>query len=154
MHNCVQQFAISHLLKVRVVQRRAECYRIDAGIWARMSPIACENNDLRIATRGDHKPSAEPFFVKPSKGIFMKYSIMFSAVALALSLSACERPTVVTPAPVVNVPAPAPVPVPVPVPGPPGPAGAPGAPGAPGTAGTPGAPAGDTVIVVPPPPAR
>ena len=77
----------------------------------------------------------------------MKYSMMFSAVLFALALSACDRPTVVTPAPVVAVPpptvvAPAPV-VAVPVPGPAGPPGAPGAPGEPGKPG-------DTVVVIPP----
>lgn len=114
-----------------------------------------------------------------SKGILMKYSIMFSAVLMALGLSACERATVVTPPAVVTVP----------VPGPAGPTGAtgstgstgstgatgstgdvgaPGYTGATGSKGTTGAtgatgstgdtgaqgqrgrPGGDTVIVVPP----
>ncbi|MHB8666474.1 MAG: collagen-like protein [Burkholderiales bacterium] len=94
----------------------------------------------------------------------MKYSIVFSAVVMALALSACDKPTVVTPAAVVTVP----------VPGPAGPAGATGATGATGTAGDTGATGstgytgatgspgdtgaagergksgGDTVVVIPP----
>jgi hypothetical protein len=58
-------------------------------------------------------------FVKQSKGILMKYSIVFSAVLMALALSACDKPTVVTPAAVVTVP----------VPGPAGPTGATGSTG-------------------------
>lgn len=38
----------------------------------------------------------------------MKYSMVFSAVLMALALSACDRPTVVTPAAVVAVPVPRP----------------------------------------------
>lgn len=96
----------------------------------------------------------------------MKYSIVFSALLMTTALSACDRPTVVTPATVVQVP--------VAVPGPAGPAGATGAPGvagstgytgAPGATGDSGAPGatgdkgatgergktgGDTVVVVPP----
>ena len=67
----------------------------------------------------------------------MKVSIAFSAVLLALALSACERQT-----DVVAVPAPGPTAV-VPVPGPQGPAGAPGPAGPKGKSG-------DTVVVVPP----
>jgi hypothetical protein len=63
----------------------------------------------------------------------MKHSMMFSAVLFALTLSACDRPTVVPPAPVVAVPVP-------------GPAGPPGAQGAPGEPGKPG----DAVVVIPP----
>lgn len=60
-------------------------------------------------------------FVKPTiKGITMKYSILFSALLAALTLSACDRPTVVTTPAVVTVPGPA------------GPAGATGATGATG----------------------
>jgi len=59
----------------------------------------------------------------------MKYSIVFSAVLMALSLSACDRPTVVTPAAVVTVP----------VPGPAGPTGAAGSTGASGSTGYTGA---------------
>lgn len=66
----------------------------------------------------------------------MKYSLIFSAALVALGLSACDRPTVVTPNP--NV-------VTVPVPGPAGPPGAPGMPGEPGKPGKPG----DTVVVAP-----
>jgi hypothetical protein len=46
----------------------------------------------------------------------MKYPIAFSAVLIALALSACDKPTVVTPAAVVTAP----------VPGPAGPTGATG----------------------------
>lgn len=59
----------------------------------------------------------------------MKYSIVFSAVLVALSLSACDRPTVVTPAAVVTVP----------VPGPAGPTGATGSTGYTGATGSTGA---------------
>jgi hypothetical protein len=117
-------------------------------------------------------------FVKQSKGFLMKYSMMFSAVLMALALNACDRPTVVVPAATVTVP----------VPGPAGPTGAAGStgttgatgstgdtgakgytgtPGSTGTAGATGSTGdtgaqgqrgktgGDTVIVVPPsPPAR
>lgn len=85
------------------------------------------------------------------KGVNMKYSALFLAVAV-LGLSACEK-TVVTPpaAPVADSPAPVVVPV---VPGPPGPAGAPGAPGAPGEPGPQGNTGGDTIVVVPPAPAE
>lgn len=58
----------------------------------------------------------------------MKYSIVFSAVLVALALSACDRPTVVTPAAVVTVP----------VPGPAGPTGATGATGYTGATGSTG----------------
>ncbi|TAJ23211.1 MAG: hypothetical protein EPO47_05305 [Rugosibacter sp.] len=58
----------------------------------------------------------------------MKYSIFFSAALMALALSACDRPTVVTPATVVNVP----------VPGPAGPTGASGATGSTGNTGATG----------------
>lgn len=104
----------------------------------------------------------------------MKYAIAFSAVIVALGLSACDKKTtVITPAPatVVNVP----------VPGPAGPTGATGATGSTGSTGYTGATGstgstgdtgatgntgntgntgergktgGDTVIVVPPTPAR
>lgn len=58
----------------------------------------------------------------------MKYSIAVSAVLMALSLSACDRPTVVTPAAVITVP----------VPGPAGPTGATGDAGATGSTGATG----------------
>lgn len=58
----------------------------------------------------------------------MKYSILFSATLMALVLSACDRPTVVTPATVVNVP----------VPGPAGPTGDTGATGYTGATGSTG----------------
>jgi hypothetical protein len=80
-----------------------------------------------------HRPAANlskfAVLVKQSKGIQMKYSIVFSAVLLALTLSACDRPTVVTPAAVVTVP----------VPGPAGPTGATGATGYTGATGDSGA---------------
>ncbi len=96
----------------------------------------------------------------------MKYSMMFSAVVMALALGACDRPTVVTPAAVVTVP----------VPGPAGPTGATGSTGSTGDTGATGSTGGtgatgstgdtgaqgqrgrtggDTVVVVPAsPPAR
>ena len=69
----------------------------------------------------------------------MNRSILISALLAALSLTACEKPTVV------NVPATSTtaVPVPVPVPGPAGPQGATGEPGKPGSSTS-------TVIVVDP----
>ena len=84
----------------------------------------------------------------------MKYSIVFSAVVMALALSACDRPTVVTPAAVVTVPVPGPA-------GPTGDTGATGSTGATGTVGDTGATGktgatgehgktgGDTVVVIP-----
>lgn len=86
----------------------------------------------------------------------MKHTLLASALFAAITLSACEKPTVV------NVPAPTP-PATVVVPGPPGAPGATGATGATGSTGAqgvdgnkgePGKP-GDrtTVIVTPPPPA-
>lgn len=58
----------------------------------------------------------------------MKYSIAVSAVLMALTLSACDRPSVVAPAAVITVP----------VPGPAGPAGATGATGSAGDTGATG----------------
>lgn len=90
----------------------------------------------------------------------MKYSIIFSAGLMALALSACDRPAVVTPAVVT---------VPTPVPGPPGPTGATGSAGSTGATGSTGTmgitgatgdtgsqgergkTGGDTVVIVPPP---
>ncbi len=99
----------------------------------------------------------------------MKYSMVFSAVLMALALSACDRPTVVTPAAVVTVPVPRPA-------GPTGATGSTGSTGATGYSevtgstgytgatgstgntgvqGQRGRTGGDTVIVVPAsPPAR
>ena len=57
----------------------------------------------------------------------MKYSMVFSAILMALALSACDKPTVVNPAAVVTVP----------VSGPAGPSGAPGSTGSP-TSASPG----------------
>jgi hypothetical protein len=96
----------------------------------------------------------------------MKYTIVFSAVLMALALSACDRPTVVTPPAVVTVP----------VPGPAGPTGATGSTGSTGDTGATGSSGntgatgstgdtgaqgqrgktgGDTVVIVPAsPPAR
>lgn len=92
----------------------------------------------------------KPISASPThmKGVNMKYSALFVAVAV-LGLSACEK-TVVTPPPAPMADSPAPVVVPV-VPGPSGPAGAPGAPGEPGPQGNTG---GDTIVVVPPAPAE
>lgn len=100
----------------------------------------------------------------------MKHSIIFSAVVVALGLSACEKSTVVTPPAVVTVPGPA---GPTGATGSSGSTGSTGATGSTGTtgstgdpgatgqtgrtgaAGEPGKTGGDTVIVVPPPqPAR
>lgn len=84
------------------------------------------------------------------KGLTMKYSILISTMLAAVTLAACEKPTVV------NVPAPTPAPVVVPVPVPvavPGPTGAPGAPGADGAKGEPGKPGDSTTVIVTPPPA-
>jgi hypothetical protein len=71
---------------------------------------------------------AGPFSGKQSKGIQMRTSIIFAALAAAVTLSACNKPAVVTP----------PVVVTVPVPGPAGPTGATGATGAPAEKGEPG----------------
>src|ERR1017187_4387737 len=93
---------------------------------------------FRTATPGRRKSVQKPeaVFVKQSKGILMKYSIVFSAALIALALSACDRPTVVTPPAVVTVP----------VPGPAGPTGATGSTGSTGSTGNTGATgsAGDT----------
>ncbi len=91
----------------------------------------------------------------------MKYSIAVSAVLMALSLSACDRPSVVAPAAVITVP----------VPGPAGPTGATGSVGSAGDTGATGSTGytgatgatgdtgatgergktgGDTVVIVPP----
>ena len=67
----------------------------------------------------------------------MNRSILISALLAAMSLTACEKPTVV------NVPATSTTAVPVPVPGPAGPQGATGEPGKPGSSTS-------TVIVVDP----
>ncbi len=77
----------------------------------------------------------------------MKYSIIFSAVLMSAALTACDRPTIVTPPAVVNVP----------VPGPAGATGATGATGSMGNTGSTGATGeqgktgGDTVVIVPAP---
>lgn len=89
----------------------------------------------------------------------MKYSVVFSALLMALALSACDKPAVVTPTVVT-----------VPVPGPAGPTGATGSTGQTGTTGEAGSAGekgnagatgeagktgGDTIVVVPAPePAR
>lgn len=84
----------------------------------------------------------------------MNRSMLILAVLGALSLAACEKPTVVN-VPTSPTPVAVPVPVPVAVPGPAGPQGAPGSPGMDGNKGEPGKP-GDhtTVIVTPPAPPR
>jgi hypothetical protein len=98
-------------------------------------------------------------FIKQSKGIHMKHSIMFSAVLMALSLSACDRPTVVTTPAVVTVPGPAGATGATGAAGAPAEKGATGATGATGDTGSTGdtgaqgqrgRTGGDTVIVVPP----
>ena len=66
----------------------------------------------------------------------MKHSIPVVGLLAVLSLSACDRPTVV------NAPA-----TPIVVPGPSGPPGAPGSPGTPGTTGD--SVSNTTVIVTP-----
>jgi hypothetical protein len=52
--------------------------------------------------------STQAVFVTQSEGILMKYSTVFPAVLMALALSACDRPTVVSPPAAVTVPVPAP----------------------------------------------
>lgn len=89
------------------------------------------------------------------KGILMKYSVVVSALLMALAISACDKPPVVTPTVVT-----------VPVPGPAGPAGATGQSGSTGEVGAAGATGntgatgdtgktgkigGDTVVIVPAP---
>lgn len=113
----------------------------------------------RTVASGIQNISGFAVFDKQSQGILMKYPMLFAAIATALVLSACERPTtIVTPPTVVTVP----------VPGPAGPTGATGSTGASGSAGDAGATGstgatgdtgaqgqrgrtgGDTVIIVPP----
>lgn len=78
----------------------------------------------------------------------MNRSMLISALMLgALSVAACDRPTVVVPAATVAVP----VEVPVAVPGPPGPQGATGNQGNDGTKGDTGKPGGNTTVIVVPP---
>ena len=76
----------------------------------------------------------------------MKYSIIFAAVLVALATSACEKQTVPTPT-VVTVPVPGPA-------GPTGATGATGSTGGTGATGEQGKTGGDTVVVIPPAPAR
>ena len=79
----------------------------------------------------------------------MKHTLLASAVFAAITLSACDKPTVVT----VPVPTPAPTPpTTVVVPGPQGAPGATGAPGADGAKGEPGKPGDSTTVIVTPPP--
>lgn len=80
----------------------------------------------------------------------MNRSMLTLAVLSALSLAACEKPTVVN---VPNSPAPVTVPVPVPVavPGPAGPQGAPGSPGMDGNKGDTGKPGDQTTVIITPP---
>ena len=70
----------------------------------------------------------------------MNRSILLTALLAAISLGACDKPTVV------NVPA-----TPVAVPGPAGPAGPAGSTGNEGVKGDPGKAGGSTTIVVMPP---
>jgi len=99
----------------------------------------------------------------------MKYTTVFSAALMALALSACDKPTVVTPPAVVTVPVPGPA-GPMGATGSTGYTGATGAAGSPGSTGDTGATGstgdtgvqgqrgktgGDTVVIVPAaPPAR
>jgi hypothetical protein len=74
----------------------------------------------------------------------MKYSLIITAAAMTLALSACDRPAaVVTPAVVT-----------VPVPGPAGATGATGSAGSMGATGATGKTGGDTVVIVPAAPAE
>jgi hypothetical protein len=97
---------------------------------------------------------ADDVCIQLSQGLHMNRSILMAAMLAALSLAACDKPTVVN------------VPTPVAVPGPAGPqgetgsqgntgntgvTGATGSPGYDGSKGEPGKPgAGTTVIVMPP----
>lgn len=117
-------------------------------------------NDTGMARDAQMQPQrslrfSERDFRPPIQRIYMKFSIIFSAALMALALSACDRPAVVTPA-VVSVP--------TPVSGPAGPTGATGSTGSMGSTGSTGATGdtgadgqrgktgGDTVVIVPPPP--
>ena len=71
----------------------------------------------------------------------MKTYLLLPAVVAAFALSACDKPTVVTPPTVVTVP----------VPGPAGPQGNAGTAGAAGTEGAPGKAGESTTIIVTPP---
>ena len=73
----------------------------------------------------------------------MNRSILISALLASLSLTACDKPTVVNVPPTSTT-----TTVPVPVPGPAGPQGATGSEGSKGEPGKPGS--GTTLIVVPP----
>ena len=77
----------------------------------------------------------------------MKYLASFSLGLALLSLSGCEKATVVNPPPPAVTPPPTTVPVPVPVPGPPGPQGMTGEKGEPGKSGEPGR----NIVIVPVP---
>jgi len=70
----------------------------------------------------------------------MKTSMLLASLLAALSLAACDRPTVVNTPPSSSTT----VAVPTPVPGPPGPQGEPGKPG------TPGANTSTNVTITPP----
>ena len=86
-------------------------------------------------------------FFNPPPGDFMKHSIIFPAVLMAvaaLTLTACDRPTVVTTPAVVTVPGPA---------GPSGATGATGDTGSTGAQGQRGSTGGDTVVIMPAAPA-
>ena len=77
----------------------------------------------------------------------MKYSIIYPATLMALAaltLSACDRPTVVTTPAVITVPGPA---------GPTGATGATGDTGSAGAQGQRGSTGGDTVVIMPAAPA-
>ena len=78
----------------------------------------------------------------------MKRLILIPSLLAALTLAACEKPTVVNVPPSTVA-----VPVQVPVPGPAGPQGSPGAPGMEGSKGEPGKPGDSTTVIVTPRPA-
>ena len=90
----------------------------------------------------------------------MNYLIVFSALVAGLAISACDRPTTVTPATVIAVPVTTPVPGPAGPTGATGPSGSTGLTGATGSMGSTGdtgatgergkTGGGDTVIVLPP----
>jgi Collagen triple helix repeat (20 copies) len=86
-------------------------------------------NDAAARKRLNGTKRSNPFVPRllTSKGSTMNHSILIAALFAALSLTACDRPTVVN------------VPIPVAVPGPAGPQGESGAQGATGNDGNKGA---------------
>ncbi|MEO7852574.1 MAG: hypothetical protein ABIR94_10030, partial [Rubrivivax sp.] len=89
----------------------------------------------------------------PTESTMSQLHLVSALFAAAVTLAACDRPTVVAVPPSSSTVA-VPVPVPVPVPGPAGPQGSTGSTGSTGMTGSPGAPGTpgtDTTIVVMPP---